>query len=116
MIRQGLFVLLVAGGLWTMATVNADPAPVAAPTAKSAEALKVVMYTTKDCGYCAKARSYFKERNVQWEERDISASPQAHKEWKEKGGIGTPLILINGRYFQGFDQSGLDAALSGQGV
>ena len=116
MIRQALFVLLAAGGLWMVASISAAPSPMAAPTGKSTQAPKVVMYTAKDCGYCAQARAYFKERNVQWDERDISASPQAHREWKEKGGVGTPLILINGRHFQGFDQSGLDAALSGQGA
>ena len=110
MIRQGLFALLMAGGLWTTASVQAAPSPAVEETAQTP---KVVMYTAKDCGYCAQARAYFKERNVQWDERDISTSPQAHKEWKEKGGVGTPLILINGRHFQGFDQSGLDAALSG---
>lgn len=81
-----------------------------------AHALEVIMYATSDCGYCAKARAYFDARGVAFEERDIDASPEARREWKEKGGVGTPLILINGRHFQGFDQSGLDAALSGEGV
>lgn len=81
-----------------------------------AHAPEVIMYATSDCGYCAKARAYFDARGVAFEERDIDASPEARREWKEKGGVGTPLILINGRHFQGFDQSGLDAALSGEGV
>ena len=85
-----------------------------AAAAGAAKAPEVVMYATSDCGYCAKARAYFDARGVAFEERDIDASPEARREWKEKGGVGTPLILINGRHFQGFDQSGLDAALSGE--
>ncbi len=77
---------------------------------------EVIMYATSDCGYCAKARAYFDARGIAFEERDIDASPQARREWKEKGGVGTPLNLINGRHIQGFDQSGLDAMLSGEGV
>lgn len=87
-----------------------------APGIGAAKAPEVVMYATKDCGYCAKARAYFDARGVAFEERDIDASPVARREWKEKGGVGTPLILINGRHVQGFDQSGLDAMLSGEGA
>lgn len=87
-----------------------------APGSAATKAPEVVMYATSDCGYCAKARAYFDARGVAFEERDIDASPEARREWKEKGGVGTPLILINGRHIQGFDQSGLDAMLSGEGA
>lgn len=86
------------------------------PAEAVAKAPNVIMYATSDCGYCAKARAYFDARGVAFEERDIDASPEARREWKEKGGVGTPLILINGRHIQGFDQSGLDAMLSGEGA
>ena len=88
----------------------------AAPGMGAAKAPEVIMYATSDCGYCAKARAYFDARGVAFDERDIDASPEARREWKEKGGVGTPLILINGRHIQGFDQSGLDAMLSGEGA
>lgn len=105
--RRG-FGWMVAAGMAMLAGVAATASAVAPP--------KVVMYATSDCGYCAKARAYFNERGVAFEERDIDASPVARREWKEKGGVGTPLILINGRHIQGFDQSGLDAMLSAEGA
>ena len=110
--RRG-FGWLLAAGIAAVAGMVAAPRETYAGTTAKPE---VVMYATRDCGYCAKARAYFDARGVAFEERDIDASPQARREWKEKGGVGTPLILINGRHFQGFDQSGLDAALSGEGV
>ncbi|RYD14137.1 MAG: glutaredoxin family protein [Lysobacteraceae bacterium] len=102
--NRRIFGWMVAAGIAALSGAAAAAGTAAAPD--------VVMYATADCGYCAKARAYFDERGVAFEERDIDASPAARSEWKEKGGIGTPLILINGRRFQGFDPSALDAMLS----
>jgi glutaredoxin len=73
---------------------------------------RVVMYATATCPYCAKARAYFTQHGIRWEERDIEASTGAEAEWKAKGGVGTPLILIDDAAINGFDQPKLDGALS----
>jgi glutaredoxin len=86
----------------------------AGPAAR-AEAGDVIMYGTKSCGYCARARSYFNERGVAFEERDIETSATAHAEWQSLGGVGTPLIVIHGERFHGFDPRRLDAALAKSG-
>lgn len=99
---------VLAAGIAALASIAAAPLPAAAANA----APDVIMYATKDCGYCAKARAYFDARGIAFEERDIDASAEARREWKEMGGVGTPLILINGRHLQGFDPSGLDAMLA----
>lgn len=111
MTRPSLLAVMLACGFAAARFAHADSTT---PDADARSAPEVLMYATKDCGYCAKARAYFDARGVAFEERDIDASPQARREWKEKGGVGTPLILINGRHIQGFDQSGLDAMLSGE--
>lgn len=90
------------------------PSTFAATTA-SADAGEVVMYATQSCGYCAKARSYFDNRGVAFEERDIEKSARAHAEWKSLGGVGTPLIVIDGERFHGFDPRRLDTALAKHG-
>ena len=90
------------------------PSAFAAATT-SADAGKVVMYATQSCGYCAKARSYFDNRGVAFEERDIEKSSSAHAEWKSLGGVGTPLIVIGGERFHGFDPRRLDTALAKHG-
>lgn len=76
---------------------------------------KIVMYATQTCGYCAKARQYFKARGLQWDERDIEASAQAMQEWKALNGQGTPLILVGEEKISGFHQARLDAALAKYG-
>jgi glutaredoxin len=75
-------------------------------------AMTVVMYTTQTCGYCVKARAWFASNNVAWEERDIESSADAKAQWKSYGGMGTPLILINGKQFNGFSPDLLEAELA----
>ena len=86
----------------------------AAPNA-SAQAPAIVMYATQTCGYCAKARQYFKARGLHWDERDIEASAQAKQEWKALNGQGTPLILIGEEKVNGFHQARLDTLLAKYG-
>jgi len=104
-----IWVLLAIAGLWMSTALAREPS---ASASSAMSQSRVVMYATATCGYCAKARAYFKERGVEWEERDIDASAQARSEWKELGGFGTPLIVINGQRLIGFSQADLDAELT----
>lgn len=72
----------------------------------------IVMYATQTCGYCKKAREYFTAHNVTWREIDIDSSEAAQKEWREKGGMGTPLIYIGSVRIEGYMQSKMDEALA----
>jgi glutaredoxin len=99
-----------------------DPASVKDKTAKPAKAppaapvdVSVVMYVMPRCGYCTKARNYFRSRGVPWQEIDITASAAAAKDFKAHGGNGTPLTYINGVRLSGWDPSGFDRALAQSG-
>ncbi len=81
----------------------------AAPAATTND---VVMYATKTCGYCAKAREHFRARGVAWDERDVETSAQAAREWKALGGVGTPVIVIGDERITGFNPARIDAALA----
>jgi len=72
----------------------------------------VVMYATRTCGYCAKAREHFRARGVRWDERDVETSAQAAREWKALGGVGTPVIVIGDERIVGFQPQRIDAALA----
>jgi glutaredoxin len=116
MVRRGLFVLALAAGAWAttglLANHDARALPVVGATA---HAVDVIMYSTKTCDVCAQTRAYLQAHDVQWEERDIETSEKAREEWKAKGGVGTPLVLINGTQLQGFDKEKLDAELAKYG-
>lgn len=106
--------LLFTAVLCPRAVVQAAVA--ADASAQSQSTPDIVMYATQTCGYCAKARTWFKSKNLAWEERDIETSAVANKEWKTLGGQGTPLIVIDGERIHGFDQVRIEAALAKQGV
>lgn len=107
---RALALTLVVFGMTALAS-----GPVAAATEPTAGAPKIVMYATQTCGYCAKARAYFKTRGLRWEERDIETSAQAKQEWKTLGGLGTPLILVDEEKVNGFHQARLDTLLAKHG-
>jgi mycoredoxin len=71
----------------------------------------VLMYTTKSCGYCARAREYFTAHGIHWTEIDIESSAQAAADFEALGGKGTPLIFIDKKRIFGFDQAQIESAL-----
>ena len=76
--------------------------------------LDVTLYSTTWCGYCSKARSYFKSNGIPFVEKDIEKMPGARDEYQKKapGYRGVPLIDVNGTVFKGFDQSGVQARIA----
>ena len=73
-----------------------------AGAAASAGARRVVMYSTRWCGYCKKARKYFKANAIAFTEYDIEADAAARKRHKSLGGRGVPLILVGDKRLSGF--------------
>jgi len=66
---------------------------------------KVILYATKWCGYCKKARSLLTENNIQFYEYDIEESQEGAKQHKSLGGKGIPVLLINGEVLKGYNPS-----------
>lgn len=72
----------------------------------------VIMYALPECPYCVKARAYLKARGITWREFDIAADAAAEARFKALGGLGTPLILIDGQRVAGFDEPRISALLA----
>ena len=62
----------------------------------------VVMYSTKWCPYCHRAREYFERHSIDYVEHDIEASAENLARFRELGGRGLPLILVGDRRMEGF--------------
>ena len=71
----------------------------------------VVMYATKQCGYCIKAKAYFEDEGIPYVERDINQDRSAKRDYKALQGTGTPLIYVGYRRVNGFNVKALDDAL-----
>jgi len=73
----------------------------------------VTIYTTPTCVYCKMTKAFFKENNVQYEEKDVSADRVAADEMIQKSGqMGVPVIDIDGQILTGFDKEGLSRLLN----
>lgn len=64
---------------------------------------KVVMYATRFCPYCMRARSLFKRKGVEFEEIRVSDSKQWAKMEELSGRNTVPQIFINDRSVGGYD-------------
>ena len=74
---------------------------------------KVTIYTTPTCVYCKMTKAFFKENNVQYEEKDVSVDRAAADEMIQKSGqMGVPVIDIDGQMLVGFDKEGLSRLLN----
>jgi glutaredoxin 3 len=65
----------------------------------------VKVYSTPSCPYCVTLKNFLKERNIQFEDIDVSQNEIAQKEMIEKSGqYGVPVVDIDGEIIIGFDQ------------
>jgi len=79
--------------------------------ALNAAAKKVVIYTTSRCGYCQKAKAWFRSNGVPYTEYDVESSIKGKRDYKKLGGQAVPIILVGEQRLNGFSESRLGAAL-----
>lgn len=63
----------------------------------------LVMYSTEWCGFCRKARQYFRREGIAYREKDIEASAAARREYEKLGGKGVPFFVRGGVTMSGFN-------------
>jgi glutaredoxin len=77
------------------------------------------MFSTSWCPSCRDARQYFASKDVPFVELDVEKNMQARQQYQaiaQKFGLRpgvVPLIMIDGRPFQGFSKPQVQAALAG---
>ena len=65
---------------------------------------KVVIYSTRICPYCVRAKNFFKKKNIDYTEIMIDQDPSLIKEMGEKSGRqSVPQIFIDNYHVGGFD-------------
>ena len=75
----------------------------------------VVMYATTWCPHCAKARAYFRSRNIPFVEHDIERSAEGLAQYRQHGGRGVPLIFVGKQRMSGFSEPRMADMLSRAG-
>jgi len=67
--------------------------------------VKVLMYTTDWCPYCARARNLLESKGVAFEEIDVDAVAGARSEMEARSGRSSvPQIFIGERHIGGCDE------------
>lgn len=73
---------------------------------------KVTIYSTPSCVYCRMAKAFFKEHDVEYQEKDVASDMAAQEEMIQKSHqMGVPVVDIDGEIFVGFDKAGIVKAL-----
>jgi glutaredoxin-like YruB-family protein len=80
-------------------------------------AVSVIVYSTKSCPWCVKAKQYLDTLKVGYESIDVGTDKEAAKEIVEKTKQrGVPVVKVGGRYIVGFDQGAIQSALKEEGL
>jgi glutaredoxin-like YruB-family protein len=74
---------------------------------------KVVIYSTKSCIWCGKAKEFFKEHKIKYKEVDVGANIKAAQEMIMKSGQqGVPVIEIGKDIIVGYDEDKIKKLLN----
>jgi glutaredoxin len=65
-------------------------------------AKEVVLYSTTWCGFCKKARKFFRSKGIAFKEYDVENSVKGRRDYAKLGGGGVPIILVGNRRLNGF--------------
>jgi glutaredoxin len=69
----------------------------------------IVMYATAWCGYCTKARQYFRQNRIPFVEFDIEKDHSARRDYNALMGSGTPLLYQGYSRISGFNVSRIES-------
>ncbi|AKM82111.1 TPA: NrdH-redoxin [Candidatus Berkelbacteria bacterium] len=74
--------------------------------------MQIKVYSTPTCPYCVQAKQYFKSRNIDFEDIDVSLDHEkAHEMIDLSGQMGVPVIKIDNDVIVGFDKAKIDQHL-----
>ena len=72
----------------------------------------VVVYTTRWCSVCRRAKKWMSEQGIAYEERDVEASPENARRMRAINPRGSvPTFDLDGRVLVGFSEPALASAL-----
>lgn len=73
---------------------------------------KIKIYSTPTCPYCIKTKQYLKQKDIAFDDVDVSSDQAAAQEMIQKSGqMGVPVLDIEGQIIVGFDQQAINKAL-----
>ncbi len=75
--------------------------------------MTIKVYSTPTCPWCTEVKKYLAQKNVIFDDVDVSRDREAAMEMVRKSGQrGVPVIDINGNIIVGFDQASIDKLIN----
>jgi len=75
--------------------------------------MNILVYTGNSCHYCTELKDWLYEKELSFEEVNVSTDIEARKDLMAKGFASIPVIKIDGfDYIQGFNKEKLSKILS----
>ena len=72
----------------------------------------ITIYSTPTCVYCKSLKEYFTEKNIKFQEVDVSENEkELEKMVAISGQMGVPVVDIEGEVVIGFDKEKIDEIL-----
>lgn len=108
-----VLIVLVLAGLYGLVYKRGQaPAPQAESTAPVVSTPpKVLMYSTSDCEPCDRARTWFQQRRIAIEERNVEFSKDWEAQLQRYGSRIVPVIVVDGEPLYGFKFAQVEDAL-----
>jgi len=70
--------------------------------------MSVIVYSTPNCPFCKKVKSYLQEHQIEFTDIDVMGDQeQAAEMIKKSGQMGVPVIDVDGEIVIGFDEKKL---------
>lgn len=74
--------------------------------------MDIKVYSTPTCPWCVLAKKYFSDKNIPFENIDVSTDQAKAEEMvKISGQMGVPVIKIGNEVIVGFDQTRVESLL-----
>ncbi len=76
-------------------------------------AKNITIYSTPTCPHCVHAKEYFKQKGIEYTDKNVATDLEARVEMKAKSSqMGVPVIDVDGNIVIGFDRGKLETLLA----
>jgi glutaredoxin 3 len=77
--------------------------------------MKIIAYTKTGCPWCIGVTDYFKEKGIEFEEKNVSQDQVLFEEMKNiSGQTKAPVVIIDGHMLADTDRDAVDSYLNKQ--
>ncbi|WCN37722.1 glutaredoxin family protein [Aneurinibacillus uraniidurans] len=74
--------------------------------------MSIIVYSAPGCSTCELVKNFLREKEYDFEVRDLLANREYQKEVEAFGLLGIPVTVINGKAIKGFDPGALERMLT----